>query len=54
MGKKVNSRQALSTTPRKLINLALQLLEEDIYPDTKCLIVIVNKSGMSDDWKIEE
>jgi hypothetical protein len=52
MSKKL--RQALTTTPRQLMDKAIELLE-DTQGDSniKCLIVITNKTGQTDDWEIE-
>lgn len=53
MSKKL--RQALTTTPRQLINKAFDLIRETKGDsDIKCLIVITNKTGQTDDWEIEK
>ena len=46
-------RQAVITTPRELINIAIKLLEE-VDSKQKCMINIVNKTKQSDTWRFEK
>lgn len=47
-------RQAIETSIDELIKMAKSLQDEGIDATQKTLLPIINRTGMSDDWKFEK